>query len=115
VVPWDIKDAVTVLGEEFERREMRAHLVQLGKFWRSHMVRHDPPGEWGIGMVIEWLCLLRIGPFAQYYDLLPRHTACPGCSAAGGHGSPHSFTRASWPGGCLEECRDCGRKWLVDC
>jgi hypothetical protein len=112
VVPWDLKQAVTELGEEFERREMRAHLTRLGQFWRSHLVRVSPPDEWGIGMVIEWLCLLRIGPFAQVYPVLPRHTPCPRCRSVGSHGSPATFTRASWPGGCLEECRVCATKWL---
>jgi hypothetical protein len=62
----DFRRAVTELGEEFERLGMQTHLGLLGQFWRAHLGK-ERPGTWSIDMVVEWLSLLRIDPFADRY------------------------------------------------
>ena len=111
---WDFDCAIIELGREFERRRMRDHLAALRQFWVRRIAERKcmPTGGWDAGLVVGWLCLMRIPPLDDVYPVLPRDSPCPTCGEAQGRGAPSTYVRVSFPGGWFEECRRCGQCWL---
>ena len=110
----DFDVAVVELGREFERRRMADHLRALRAYWARRLAERKSvrPGELDVGLVVEWLCLLRIPPLDNVYAVLPRNAPCPKCADRQGRGAPSTYVRVSYPGGWFEECRRCGTCWL---
>src|SRR4051794_26945097 len=103
-------EAIVQLGQEFRRRGMNSHLRLLREFYRARAARRAAGlrrGIWDEDLVIEWLCLLRIKPFDSALLVVEAGARSPGCGAIGERGSPTTFIKAVFPGGCLAECRRC--------
>jgi hypothetical protein len=118
---FDLLAAVVLLGAEFRKRNMDAHLAALRRFYeeqrrrkRARALTMARDRVWDEDMVIEWLGLLRIPPFEHMYPLLPRDAPCPTCGATSSRELPATFVRLVWPGGSLEQCRRCETSWIQD-
>jgi hypothetical protein len=61
--------------------------------------------------VIEWLCVLRIPPFANVYKVLGPAASCPEC---GEDARFVAYTRSVFPGGSVSACKKCGATWLQE-
>jgi hypothetical protein len=109
---FDFRGLVTELGREFKRRGMERHLWALRRFYREYLLHETEPRLWSFDLVIEWLCLLRIGPFDHVYKVLPRGAPCPRCGSAEARGAPAVWTEAVWSGGAKLHCTRCGAAWL---
>jgi hypothetical protein len=116
---FDLLMAAEQLAAEFRARGMDSHLALLRRFYAELRHRRQARARvrekgWDEGMVIGWLGLLRVPPFEHVYPLLPRDARCPRCSAEGTRAAPATFTKSVWPGGSLNECRQCQALWLTD-
>ena len=111
---WDLDAAIVQLGQEFRRRGMTSHLQDLRSLWRR---RNPAQGRrargFDEGLVVEWLCLLRMPPFENVYPVQARGDPCPKCGAKEERAAPSSFVLASFTGGSLHECRQCKSCWLT--
>jgi hypothetical protein len=106
--------AIVQLGNEFRRRGMEAQLERLRRFYKGLTAAQRSPSasdEMTMESVIEWLCILRIPPFADVYKALPPGTDCPSC---GGEAKFVAYTRSVFPGGSVSACKSCGASWLQE-
>jgi hypothetical protein len=116
---FDLLAAAVQLAAEFRRRGMDSHLACLRLFYADHRKRRaarqrSRDKTWDEAMVITWLGLLRIPPFENVHQILPRDFPCPKCGAIGDRSSPSVFVRSVWPGGSLQQCRRCEATWLCE-
>jgi hypothetical protein len=116
---FDLMIATVALGAEFRRRGMDSHLGLLRSYYRELRARRlarERMGAkgWDESMVVGWLALLRIPPFENVYQVLPRGKPCPKCGAVGERAAPATFVRSVWPGGSLCECRRCDARWITE-
>jgi hypothetical protein len=108
---------VQCLGDEFRRREMRAHLVPLRIYWlalRHGLVRDERHGlqlTLSEDTVVEWFKLLRLPPYQNAYPVRPTGSACPTCARRDGRASQVS-TERTFPDGRKMACVDCHTAWL---
>jgi hypothetical protein len=104
---------VVTLGCEFARRGMPDHCQRLRLYYLAlrhglDASRHRVELHWDEEMVVEWMRVLRLAPFADHYSLR-ESTACGRCESRPGT----VVTRGVFPGGAKLECLQCGAQWLV--
>jgi len=123
---FDFTQAVIALGKEFARRKMDRQLASLRRFYADLRRRQQEAkrmaqdesrrvaerASWTEQDVITWMMLLRIPPFQPPYPVLPWGARCPGCRDESKLGAATAFTRTSFPGGSVHECRHCGATWM---
>ncbi len=109
-----LEPLMVVLGKEFERRGMAAHLEALRAVWCLRMARPQQPGQWTEEMVLEWLALLRVPPLDRVYPVQPRNAPCPRCGTLSRPGVHHAHVKLTWPGGWKEQCASCGATWVCE-
>lgn len=107
----DFKALVEQLAAEFKRRGMKKHLQLLRGYYRREF-KQRAEGEWSTEMVLDWLAMMRLGQFADFYKTAPREKGCPFCGAADAGGAPGFFTEVAWEGGTRLRCNNCHRSWL---
>jgi hypothetical protein len=109
---FDILTLSKRLAAEFQRHGMSDHLARLRRFY-SHAQKHRPPkGEWGEGMVLEWLALFRISPLENRYPVRSPNSGCPLCPKD----AARIHTQTVFPGGSKHACFTCRAEWLeLDC
>ena len=83
----------------FKRRGMAQHLQMLRGFWRAEFGKPKPPGVWPFAQVIEWMALMRVGPFATFYEAHKKRPDCPFCGAKDGQASAALIVEVRWEGG----------------
>src|SRR3954471_23271745 len=106
---FDLKALVVQLGNEFKRRGMTKHAALLRGFYRTEFQRPHRDG-WSVDIVLEWLALLRIGPFATIYEVHQKRAGCPFCAANPGWSAV--WVEAAWEDGAKIRCTSCGGAWL---
>jgi hypothetical protein len=92
---------------------MDGHLHLLRAFYRREFVgsRRDPR-TWSFDLTLEWLALMRIGPFRRVYLVQHRGAGCPRCASQESRGAPAAWVEVAWPGGAKLRCNTCGQVWL---
>src|SRR2546428_675918 len=110
---FDLRRFVEQLGKEFRRRGMDRHLRLLRAFYRAEFVQSRRDSRaWSFDLTLEWLALMRIGPFRRIYPVQARGAGCPTCSTRESRGAPAAWVEAAWPGGAKIRCNACGQAWL---
>ena len=112
----DLLRYVERLGEEFGRREMRAHLEKLRVYYLALKKgltrgRFELDVHWSEALVLEWLKLLRIAPFDRSYEVRPKKSPCKQCAVARDQQSV-IHTELVFPGGSKMRCFACGAVWI---
>jgi hypothetical protein len=106
---------VRQLGEEFRRRDMRAHVGPLRIYWlalRHGLVRderHALQLTLSEETVVEWFKLLRLPPYQDAYAVRPPGSACANCAPGG---SGEVAAERTFPDGRKMTCLVCHSTWL---
>jgi hypothetical protein len=110
-------EMVQRLGDEFRRREMRAHVAPLRVYWLAlkHRLVHDEQHGLHLTLseetVVEWFKLLRLPPYQSAYAVRPTGSACASCPPREGRAYEVAAER-TFPDGRKMVCLGCRSAWL---
>jgi hypothetical protein len=110
-------EMVQQLGDEFRRRQMRAHVTPLRVYWLAlkHGLVHDERHGLHLTLseesVVEWFKLLRLPPYQHAYAVRPTGASCPTCITGEGQQAEVAAER-TFPDGRKMVCLGCRSAWL---
>jgi hypothetical protein len=107
-MPTDFLLLAKVLAAEFQRRNMSFHLESLRLFCIDPMATRRPEEAWTEEMMVEWLALFGVPPFAKKYSSRPAGSTCERCRSD----SVRANVLTLFPGGSKRECIRCGALWV---
>jgi hypothetical protein len=107
-MPADTLALAELLAVEFDRRNMLFHLDSLRSFWADPVGAPNPEAQWTHAMVVEWLALFGVAPFACKYPRRPSGSGCFRCETQ----TVRVDVLTLFPGGSKRACLRCGAAWV---
>jgi len=107
-MPYDLLLLAKILATEFQRRNMSFHLESLRLFCVDPIAAVPQEEQWTEAMMVEWLALFGVPPFAQRYALRPSGSTCARCRAS----AVRADVLTLFPGGSKRACLKCGAQWV---